>query len=331
MVRLTFLIGYYLTLTSITFLVGPRAWSQEVAPAPAPGASADAYVKFGVESGRKGDLASAIQAFSQAIKIDPKWAPAYGNRGYAYSLENKLDEAIADYDKAIQIEPKYQDAYYNRGTAKAQKAQFDAAIDDFNQAISLNPKYATAYYNRGHAKYFKGDLDGALADLNQAITLDPNSPSSSVSYFIRGLVRHAQTDREGAVSDFQRSADSGFPYGAFWFWIVKMENAERGLARTNLEDYVAKPELFKPDAWSTQIANFLLEKLPQDQLLTKAQADSAPKDRLCEVWFYAGMVKYFAGDTTGALSCFQQSTATGASTSEEYIEAQRQTAKLQQP
>ncbi len=297
-------------------------------PAPAPGSDANAWVRFGIASGVKGDLEAAIADFNEAIKIDPKCASAYQCRGHARSLQNKLDEAIADYNQAIEIDPKQQDAYYDRGVARAQKGDFDGALADFSSAIGLNAKYTSAYYNRGHVKYFTGDLDGAVVDLNQAITLDPNPP---FSYFIRGLARLAKEDREGAGSDFQQSAINGYADAAFWVWIVKTEDGDRGVARSNLTDLMSKPQLFKPDDWPMQIGNFLLEKITQDQLMAKAKEDTSNQDRLCDAWFYSGMAKRFSGDTKGALDCFQQAIATGSKVSEVYVEAQREANRLQKP
>lgn len=303
-------------------LSGIPAQAQQ--PAPATGPDPDSLVKQGIASGTKGDLNGAIALFSQAIQVDPKFAPAYQNRGFALSLQNNLDAAISDYNQAIQLDPKNVDAYYNRGTAKGQQGDFDGAIADFNQVLQLRPQSPPAYYNRGHAKYFKGDLDGATSDLNQAIAM---APGYAPCYLIRGLVRHAQGDATGASSDFKASADDGFYYGAFWLWIVRMEAADRGVARQELSDYEAKPGFFKNDPCAPLIADFLLGKIKQDQLMTKAQSTGVIYDR-AEASFYAGMANLFSGDIKGAQNCFQQSIATQAKGSEVVIEAQRQLTKL---
>jgi lipoprotein NlpI len=165
-----------------------------------------------------------------------------------------------------------------------------------------------------------------MADLNQAIYM---APGYAPCYFIRGLVRHAQGDGTGASSDFQTSADKGFYKGAFWLWIVKMEASDRGIASQQLSDYAAQPGFFRNDAWAALIADFLLGKITQNQLMAKTQVVSVTNDRIGEAWFYAGMVKIFSGDIKGAQDCFQKSMATQANGSEEVIEAQRELTKLQ--
>jgi len=324
---------------ALSLLASPGC-SQKPEPAPAPKSTppsqpgqlfdAKSYVDFGTANGAKGDLDTAIGAFNEAIRVSPKYAPAYYNRGYAHVLQNKPDEAISDFDQAIQIDPAYKQAYYQRGSLKGKKGDFDGAISDFSQVIKLDPKYAPAYYIRGNAHYFKGDLDDALKDINQALSLDPNF---AYSYFIRGLIRHAQGHRAEATSDFQKSAGLNFPYATFWVWITEMEDGRHDLARKDLSDALAKPQSFKPDDGPSQITNFLLDKITLDQLIAKARTGNGAEsnNRLCEAWFYAGMSKRLSGDAKGAQDCFAKAIATESKGSEEFVEANREAAELQKP
>jgi tetratricopeptide (TPR) repeat protein len=60
----------------------------------------------GVEYKAKGDLDRAIVDYSEAIRLDPKFAPPYSNRGNAYKPKDDLDRAIADLTVAIRLDPK---------------------------------------------------------------------------------------------------------------------------------------------------------------------------------------------------------------------------------
>jgi tetratricopeptide (TPR) repeat protein len=307
------------------------AWSQGLQPtapvAPAAGSDAKSYVEYGKSLGQTKDYNGAIAAFTQAITLDPKFAPAYYFRGLGYALQQKTDEAIANYTHAIQLDPTFKDAFYNRGGLEGQQGNFDAADKDFTAVIALDPKYAPAYYNRGHVEYFQGNLDGAFDQINQGLALDPNS---SLCYYIRGLIRHAQGHREDATADFQKSVGLNFTSAAYWIWITEMEGGDKVGARKDLLDALGRPETFKPDDWPSQIGNFLLEKITRDQLMAKAKTDSASEtdDRLCEAWFYSGMYSLLNSDPKEARECFTQAIATGAKGSEEYIEANRQLAAL---
>ncbi|MGB3237229.1 MAG: glycosyltransferase 61 family protein [Geitlerinemataceae cyanobacterium] len=53
----------------------------------------------------------SIECFKQLIQIQPTFAPAYSDLGYAFSQISKPDEAIAYFDKALQIEFRFATAY----------------------------------------------------------------------------------------------------------------------------------------------------------------------------------------------------------------------------
>jgi tetratricopeptide (TPR) repeat protein len=298
--------------------------------APGPNAGAKEYVDFGASTGARGDLDGAVAAFDSAISLDPKYAPAYYNRGYAKSLQDKTDEALENFDQAIQLDPNYRDAYYQRGNLKGQHGDFDGAIADFKQDVRIDPNFAPAYYSIGHVYYFKGDEEGALAQIEKSLTLNPRF---SFCYFIRGLIRHAQGHRGDATADFQKSLGFNFPYAAFWLFICESENGQRGLARGDLTDALSKPQTFKPGEFPSDIANFLLERITQDDLIAKAKTakEAVRKDELCGAWFYAGVVRRLTGDTAGAKDCFTQAIATDSKGSEEFVEANRELAALPNP
>ena len=134
---------------------------------------------------QNGQWEKAIEAFTQAINLDPKHLGIYNNRGNAYAKKGEYDKAIEDHNKAIELDPKYALAYYNRGNDYVNKGEYDKAIEDFNKAIELDPKYALAYSNRGHAYADKGEYDKAIEDFNKAIELDPKY---ALAYNNRGLV-----------------------------------------------------------------------------------------------------------------------------------------------
>jgi len=78
--------------------------------------SAESLMNQGVEHGKSGHYAEALDCFNQAIQLNPKLAEAYANRGIVYFKQKNHSQALADYDKAIQLNPQCAEAYYSRGT-----------------------------------------------------------------------------------------------------------------------------------------------------------------------------------------------------------------------
>ncbi len=134
-----------------------------------------------IPQGRPG---RALADLDEAIRLDPKYADPYTNRGDVWS-QGDFDRAIADYDEALRLNSRSVLAFSHRGIAYYYKGDYDRAIADYDEAIRLNPKYAAAYTNRGRAWYGKHDYDRALADLDKAIRLDPKD---GIAYTDRGEV-----------------------------------------------------------------------------------------------------------------------------------------------
>lgn len=53
---------------------------------------------------------------------------------------DQKDKALADLNAAIKLDPKFAPAYYGRGNVYAEKGDFEKALADFQEAIKLDPK-----------------------------------------------------------------------------------------------------------------------------------------------------------------------------------------------
>jgi tetratricopeptide (TPR) repeat protein len=69
-----------------------------------------------------GDYDRAIASASEAMRLDPKNALAFTNRGAAYGGKGDFDRAIADFNEAIRLNSNYARAFNNRGIAYGKKA-----------------------------------------------------------------------------------------------------------------------------------------------------------------------------------------------------------------
>ena len=156
-----------------------------------------AYAYRGITYGSaKQDYDRAIADLSEAIRLNPKFADAYANRGVAFNSKKKYDRAIVDLSEAIRLNPKLALAYFNRGTAYKMKKDYERAIADYSEAIRLNPKFAKAYLNRGATYAQRSDYDRAIADLNEAIRRNPS---------FRAFVYERVGRKTDAISDYRKA------------------------------------------------------------------------------------------------------------------------------
>jgi tetratricopeptide (TPR) repeat protein len=134
-----------------------------------------AYYSRAIQYGNKRNYKLAIRDETMAIELNPKSAAAYHNRGAFYADIGQFDKAIADYRKAIQFDPRSAITFYNRGLAYENLEQFEKAIADYNRVIRVAPKDSGDYATRGSAYFIKGNYNEAVSDYEKAIRLSPNN------------------------------------------------------------------------------------------------------------------------------------------------------------
>jgi tetratricopeptide (TPR) repeat protein len=163
--------------------------------------------KFIVEenSDAKTSKNQAIQEFTTAINLNPKYSVAYFMRANTKEQLNLDREALDDYNQAISLNPKDPLAYNNRGYLKYYKLKdTNGVLADFNQAINLFPQFALAYNNRGYFKFDRlKNIPGALVDYSKAIAINPRF---HLPYINRGILNHSNNNISGALSDYNKAA-----------------------------------------------------------------------------------------------------------------------------
>jgi tetratricopeptide (TPR) repeat protein len=151
---------------------------------------------------RQREYDKAIEDFTLAVHLDPKYAAAFNSRGIAWASKKLPDKAIEDYTQALKLESKYPDAYNNRGNSFLDKGELDKAIEDYNQTLAIDSHYAYAYNGRGNAWVEKKHYDKAIADYTRALELDPNY---AFAYNGRGNARRHKKDFDQAIADYSEA------------------------------------------------------------------------------------------------------------------------------
>ncbi len=86
---------------------------------------------LGIRYLSEGNYEEAILAFTAAIEIDPKQAPAYVGRGDAYALfgetEENLAAALADYEKALELDETNAEAYLGLADVYIRQGDYEKA------------------------------------------------------------------------------------------------------------------------------------------------------------------------------------------------------------
>ena len=85
-----------------------------------------------------------LACYNEALKINPRDAEAWYNKGNALGALGRTEEELACYNEALKINPQYTDAWYNKGIALRALGRDDEAISAFQQFIEYAPpQYAS--------------------------------------------------------------------------------------------------------------------------------------------------------------------------------------------
>ncbi len=166
----------------------------------------EAYGNRGNMFADMGDTDRAIADYDQVLILKPNDEMTYFNRAIVLKAQGNLDDAITDFSEAIRLKPHYAGAYNNRGNTLSDKSDIDGAIKDYDEAIRIKPDYAIAYNNRGIAYSYKGNLDEAMADYNMAIQLKPDYADA---YHSRAKAWESKKNYQAAIADYQKYLELG--------------------------------------------------------------------------------------------------------------------------
>ena len=144
---------------------------------------AQIHAQDGTASLRSWKLPQAIEAFTRAIEIEPRYAEAYVKRGLAYYRSEQYETAIADYNQTLKLKRYQADAYASRGDAYRSLGDMQRAIEDYS--ASLKRRRSTQVIQKRAESYFKhGEVQKALADYDALIQRKP----TAIAYYGRGNV-----------------------------------------------------------------------------------------------------------------------------------------------
>jgi len=129
-------------------------------------------------------------------------AAALHNRGVAHAAKGNLDKAIADISEGIRLDPKPAYRYQERGELRHRNGDFSGAVKDLDRAIALDPKRAFRYHSRANALKDYGEIDRALDDYSTAIRLD--STPRGFRFYSRAIAYALLSRHDEAISDFTR-------------------------------------------------------------------------------------------------------------------------------
>jgi TolB-like protein len=237
-------------------------------------AAFDAYLK-----GRKADQQDTVEAYqeaiseyTQAIKLDPRYALAFAarsldNSGYAIQyaagaeVHETFDKALADARQALALAPELVEAHLALAVYFDRTLDFARAIAEFDRTRALGPGNAQVLRESGRFAVYMGHADAGLTALRQALALDPLNPRVHFR-LTQGLYlsRHYEDAIKAANDTLSLDADYPAVYGFLGLSFYELQDFDRALASCGA----------KPEHWNSRVCL----AVAQEKLHHRAEADA---------------------------------------------------------
>lgn len=140
------------------------------------------YLDQGKEFYRTDQDEKAVEAFQEAIKLDPELAEAHFRLGLAFDAIGKEQEAEEAYKKAVEKYKKYleanskdAEAHYNLGQAYTGLHLYSEATREYRQATHLKDDDADMFYDLGTALMKLAQYDEAATAFSRSLEIDPEN------------------------------------------------------------------------------------------------------------------------------------------------------------
>ena len=196
----------------------------------------------------------AVTCFEQAIKKNPRYAPAYAGLANTYTLmsgysllpaSKYMGQARAAALRALELNDKLPEAH----TALALVVQnydwdWQTAEKEFKRAIELNPNYATAHHWYAEHLGYRGRFAEAFKESDEAKRLDPLSLIIAAD---RGVLFCYARDYDGAIEQLRGVLEMDPSFSRAH--IIEFAYAEKGMYREALEDLEVGKSAFGGGAW----------------------------------------------------------------------------------
>jgi Tfp pilus assembly protein PilF len=149
-----------------------------------------------------GDLSGAIEAYRQALSLDPLSSRAERRLGVALGSAGETIEALSVLGKAIEREPNNALLWYERALIESKSGELEKAKGDLLKALQLKPDFADAQNNMGSLLAQTGDPHGAETAFREALIVNPYDSGTRANL---GRLLAGEGDWKQAAFQLQRA------------------------------------------------------------------------------------------------------------------------------
>ena len=159
----------------LLFLVAATRCAAQETPPP----SLEAQVAPGIEALKSGDLDSAEEVFSSALRQGIKHPLVYHNLGVIAQMRGKHLEAVQEFREALALQPTYGPSRLLMGASLLALGRKAEAVRELQRAVRLMPQHPQAHLQLAKAYEAWEHWIAAAQQLQKLVELAPEEPEYS--------------------------------------------------------------------------------------------------------------------------------------------------------
>lgn len=250
----------------------------------------------------KGDGASALQAYEKALENAPQdWARPHFGKGVVFFTQGHDAEAEIELTQAIRLDPSWAPAYFQLGQVRARQGRFAEALDLYRLGTEKGTPSSEDLQNLGGLLLSKGEYADAERFLRQAVERDPQNAEALFQW---GEVLWALGRREDALNAYRQVPEhtKAFTEGVRERFFSAQMSAEE--ARKTLEKALAlNPQNIEAHLLAAEVETCrgnLEDALNHYETATRLEPNRA------ELFLPMGDLYFAKGDTERATEAYRQ-------------------------
>lgn len=177
------------------------------------------------------DYGGALEAYEQAIALDPTLTLAYLHRCQMHYALAQDRAVLEDCTQLIQHQAHLAEAHYYQGLARFRLGYTQSAIEAFSASLNQDPDQGQALHHRAMAQLELGERELAIADLHQAISLFQAQGNGNQAQASADLLAQLQGKQPNGFtpSKSSQSWQSRSPRSPSYRWLPQLVSALPGL------------------------------------------------------------------------------------------------------
>lgn len=158
------------------------------------------YVKIGKLYMRSRNYGEANKMFTDAIGVDPTFAPAYRERAESFYMLNQIEKALEDYKKYLQLNSGSVSARVRYGSFLFVAKKYPDAINELKEIQKSNPDINLVNRLLGYSYYESGDVPAGMTSMETYLAKQPkeNIIAKDYEYYAK-LYQKAGKDSIAAI------------------------------------------------------------------------------------------------------------------------------------